>query len=175
MRLAAVTPVMLGASSASAEPATDPGTSRAALIDEARQRYQRGLQLFIEANYEAARVEFERDYQLAPSDKILYNIGLSYEQLGDYVQAQTTLKSYLEQGDTEIGEESRNEVLRESSTQSSTVKTQSFLCDVFTGVSILSAGVATYFTIKAFRGESSERAKVEVGLGPMSTILGGSF
>jgi len=82
-------------------------------ILEARQRYQRGLQLFNEANYDAARVEFERAYQLAPSYKILYNIGLSYEQLGDYVAAQTTLQKYLEQGGTEITEERRNEVAKE--------------------------------------------------------------
>ena len=81
--------------------------------EEARQRYQRGLQLFNEANYEAARVEFERAYQLAPSYKILYNIGLSYGQLGDYVQAQTTLQKYLEQGGAEISEERRSEVAKE--------------------------------------------------------------
>src|SRR5256885_16109878 len=67
-------------------PSSDP-----AKMEGARQRYQRGLQLFNEPNFEAARVEFERAYQLAPSYKILYNIGLCYEQLGDYVQAQSTL------------------------------------------------------------------------------------
>jgi len=82
-------------------------------LEEARQRYERGLQLFNEANYEAARVEFERAYQLAPSYKILYNIGLSYEQLGDYVQAQTTLQRYLEQGGKDISEERRSEVAKE--------------------------------------------------------------
>lgn len=84
-----------------------------ARMEEARQRYQRGLQLFNEANYEAARVEFERAYQLAPSYKILYNIGLCYEQLGDYVQAQTTLQRYLEQGGDEINDERRSEVAKE--------------------------------------------------------------
>jgi hypothetical protein len=82
-------------------------------LEEARQRYQRGLQLFNEQNYEAARVEFERAYTLAPSYKILYNIGLAYEQLGDYVQAQTTLQKYLEQGGSEITAERRSEVAKE--------------------------------------------------------------
>ena len=84
-----------------------------ARMEEARQRYQRGLQLFNEGNYEAARVEFERAYQLAPTFKLLYNIGLSYEQLGDYVQAQVSLTKYLEQGSTEISEERRKEVEKE--------------------------------------------------------------
>lgn len=80
---------------------------------EARQRFQRGLQLFEEGNYEAARVELERAYQLAPSYKILYNIGLCYEQLGDYVQAQSTLQSYLESGGIDVSEDRRAEVNKE--------------------------------------------------------------
>lgn len=82
-------------------------------LAEARGRYNRGLQLYNESNFEAARVEFERAYQLAPSYRILYNIGLSYEQLGDYVQALTILQRYLDQGGSEITEERRQEVMKE--------------------------------------------------------------
>jgi tetratricopeptide (TPR) repeat protein len=82
-------------------------------MEEPRLRYQRGIQLFNEGNFEAARVEFERAYALAPSYKILYNIGLSYEQLGDYVQAQTTLQRYLDLGGTEIQDARRSEVAKE--------------------------------------------------------------
>jgi hypothetical protein len=89
------------------------GTTSQSNMEEARQRYKRGLQLFNEANYEAARVEFERAYALAPSYKIFYNIGLSYEQLGDYVQAQSTLQRYLDLGGSEIGEDRRSEVAKE--------------------------------------------------------------
>jgi hypothetical protein len=100
-----------------AAPAAKPADGKAdvpdAAKDEARQRYQRGLQLFNEANYEAARVEFERAYQLAPSYKILYNIGLCYGQLGDYVQAQSTLQRYLEIGAHDISEDRRSEVAKE--------------------------------------------------------------
>lgn len=102
-----------GPAAAPSGPGTPAPTSDPAKLDEARQRYQRGLQLFNEANYEAARVEFERAYQLAPSYKILYNIGLCYEQLGDYVQAQSTLQRYLEIGANEISEERRAEVAKE--------------------------------------------------------------
>ncbi len=93
--------------------APKPADAPDAKMEEARMRYQRGLQLFNEGNYEAARVEFERAYQLAPTFKLLYNIGLSYEQLGDYVQAQVTLTKYLEQGGSEISEERRKEVEKE--------------------------------------------------------------
>lgn len=101
------------AAMAQTTPEKGEGKSADPNIDEARQRYQRGLQLFNEGNYEAARVEFERAYQLAPSYKILYNVGLCYEQLGDYVQALTTLQRYLEQGGKDISEERRNEVNKE--------------------------------------------------------------
>jgi tetratricopeptide (TPR) repeat protein len=80
---------------------------------EARQRYQRGLQLFKESNFDAARVEFERAYQLAPSYRILYNIGLAYEQLGDYVQARSALERYLQQGGDAITSARRTEVTKE--------------------------------------------------------------
>lgn len=109
--------LLCGEAAAQSPPSTEPGAATEqpseAKKDEARQRYQRGLQLFNEANYEAARVEFERAYQLAPSYKILYNIGLCYEQLGDYVQAQSTLQRYLEIGGREISEERRSEVAKE--------------------------------------------------------------
>jgi tetratricopeptide (TPR) repeat protein len=81
--------------------------------NEARQRYQRGLQIYGEGNYDAARVEFERAYQLNPSYKILYNIGLSYEQLGDYVQALTILRRYLGLGGNDITPERRADVEKE--------------------------------------------------------------
>jgi Tfp pilus assembly protein PilF len=80
--------------------------------DEARQRYQRGLQLFNEGNYEAARVEFERAYQLSPSYKILYNIGLCYEQLGDYVRCSATSRSAARRSARSGGARSRRSSLR---------------------------------------------------------------
>lgn len=105
------------ASAQAAPPAGDeqnkPVTSEGQKMEEARQRYQRGLQLFNESNYEAARVEFERAYQLAPTFKILYNIGLCYEQLGDYVQAQLTLRRFLDLGGSEITPERKAEVEKE--------------------------------------------------------------
>jgi hypothetical protein len=90
-----------------------PARPDSSALDEARGRYQRGLQLFNEGNYEAARVEFERAYQLAPSYKILYNVGLCHEQLGDYVQALTKLSKYLELGGTDIPPERRSDVAKE--------------------------------------------------------------
>jgi hypothetical protein len=82
-------------------------------MEEARQRFERGLQLFEEKNYEAARVEFERAYSLAPSWKLLYNIGLCYGQRGDYVEAIKDLEQYLKEGGDEVPKPRVEEVNKE--------------------------------------------------------------
>jgi Tfp pilus assembly protein PilF len=82
-------------------------------MEEARQRFARGLQLYDEKNYEAARVELERAYQLAPTWKLLYNIGLCYGQRGDYVEAIKDLERYLKDGGAEISKDRVDEVNKE--------------------------------------------------------------
>lgn len=79
-------------------------------MEEARQRFKRGLQLFEEKNFEAARVELERAYRLAPTWKLLYNIGICYSQRGDYVEALKDLERYLAEGGGEISAARRDEV-----------------------------------------------------------------
>ena len=105
-------PATSGASPSSAgATATAPtvGPTTAAL-EEARTRYQRALDLYNDKNYEAARIEFQRAYQLAPSYKILYNIGVCDAARNDYVAASTSLEAYLAQGKDEIPPDRRTEV-----------------------------------------------------------------
>ena len=80
---------------------------------EARERFKRGLQLFDEKNFEAARVELERAYELAPSWKLLYNIGLCYAQRGDYVEAIKDLERYVKEGGDRLPEGRADEVAKE--------------------------------------------------------------
>jgi hypothetical protein len=82
-------------------------------MEEARQRFQRGLQLFEEKNYEAARVELERAYTLAPTWKLLFNIGICYSQRGDYVEALKDLERYLTEGGSSVTAERQEEVKKE--------------------------------------------------------------
>jgi hypothetical protein len=77
---------------------------------EAKDRFTRGLKLYQDKNYEAARVEFERAYALAPSYKLLYNIGYCYRQLNDYVAAIKALERFMAEGDKEIPADRREEV-----------------------------------------------------------------
>ena len=90
-----------------------PGVADPAKMDEARERYNRGLRLFEQGNVVAARIEFERAYELAPSYRILYNIGLCYQVSNDYVGALRSFERYLAEGRDEIAEERRAAVTRE--------------------------------------------------------------
>lgn len=93
--------------------ASSHGAASSTKVEEARERYQRGLKLYDDGNYDAARVEFERAYSFAPTYKILYNIGLSYKQLNNYVDALSALERYLAEGGREIPDDRRKEVERE--------------------------------------------------------------
>ncbi|HKQ68862.1 MAG TPA: tetratricopeptide repeat protein [Polyangiaceae bacterium] len=79
---------------------------------EARSRYERGLQLYNEGASEGALVEFERAYQLAPSYRLLYNIALIRLQLNDYARALGAFQEYLAEGGTDISSVRRSEVER---------------------------------------------------------------
>jgi hypothetical protein len=79
---------------------------------EARARYERGLQLYNDGASEGALVEFERAYQLAPSYRLLYNIALIRFQLNDYAQALKAFQEYLADGGAEIASVRRSEVER---------------------------------------------------------------
>ena len=92
-------------------PPERPSAQPDAKMLEARQRYDRGLGLFADKNFEAARLEFARAYDLAPSYRILYNIGVCDAQLNDYVSATRNLEQYLAQGESQVPADRRKEVL----------------------------------------------------------------
>jgi hypothetical protein len=54
---------------------------------EARERFDRGLRLFNQADNEGALAEFLRAYELVPHPLVLYNLGLVYSAVGRPVQA----------------------------------------------------------------------------------------
>jgi hypothetical protein len=79
-------------------------------VVEAKSRYKAGLSLYDDGAYEAARVQFERAYQLAPTYKILYNVGLVYKHTNEFVGALKSFEQYLQEGGSEIPEDRRAEV-----------------------------------------------------------------
>lgn len=103
------TPSANGAQSSEA-PARVASAASAAPVDEARLHFDRGIQLYVEHAYEGALVEFERAHQLAPSYRILYNIGQIHQQLHHYAQAVSAFEQYLAQGGTNLPDARRTEV-----------------------------------------------------------------
>ncbi len=92
---------------------------------EADERYRHGVQLFKEANYAAALIEFQRAYEVDPKFQVLYNIAQSYYQLQDYANALETFKKYLKEGDAKISPKRRKEVEAEIETLSKRIATVS--------------------------------------------------
>lgn len=82
-------------------------------VERARVHYERGLQLFNEENNDAALFEFERAFELAPSYKILYNMGRIQRQQNNYAAAMRSYERYLREGGAAVPADRRAEVERE--------------------------------------------------------------
>jgi tetratricopeptide (TPR) repeat protein len=78
---------------------TAPGASK---LDEALAHYNQGIALYSEGDYKLALIEFQRAYDLAPSWKLLYNIGEVQFQLNNYAAALAALETYLKDGGAEV-------------------------------------------------------------------------
>src|SRR5690349_17758223 len=98
----------LGEGSVAAQTHPAPATA-APPVDEARSRFQKGVQLFHEGGYEAALAEFRKAYQLAPSYRLLYNIAQVHYELHDYVSALKSFRQYVVEGGTEIPADRREQ------------------------------------------------------------------
>jgi hypothetical protein len=79
-------------------------------VQEAAERYQRGLSIYAEGEYLLALVEFERAYQLSPDYRVLYNIGQVRVQLARYSKAREALEAYLEKGGDAVSADRKREV-----------------------------------------------------------------
>jgi hypothetical protein len=81
-------------------------------LREASERYQRALKSYDDRNFDAALVEFRRAYELAPTFRILYNLGVVSLELRDYASALSYFERYLSDGAGQISPEQRSEVDR---------------------------------------------------------------
>lgn len=71
-------------------------------IDEAKQHFKSGTDLYDENNFRGALVEFQRAYELAPSYRILYNIGQVDMELQDYAGALIAYRRYIREGGSDV-------------------------------------------------------------------------
>jgi len=83
--------------------------SEAARAD-AKKHFRRGVELYEEQDYRGALAEFERAYEIAPSYKVLYNVGQTQFQLQSYPKALDAFDAYLEGGGAQIAPARRKEV-----------------------------------------------------------------
>jgi tetratricopeptide (TPR) repeat protein len=82
-------------------------------LEEARTRYERGTQLYAEGEYKLALIEFQRANELAPSYKLLFNIGQVNLQIGNYAAALRAFERYLKEGGNQIPAKRRAQVEKE--------------------------------------------------------------
>lgn len=93
--------------------AADPPPTAAAKandVKEARKHFTRAVAFYKDADYKSALVEFQAAYDALPSFKLLYNIGQTQGQVGDYTGALVSFKAYLDQGGANIPKARRAEV-----------------------------------------------------------------
>jgi hypothetical protein len=78
--------------------------------DDARSHFTRGVELFKEADFRAALIEFQRAYEAAPNYKVLYNLGQTSLELQDYAGALKAFRGYLDGGGSQIPAARRTQV-----------------------------------------------------------------
>lgn len=81
-----------------------------AVVAEAKQRFDRGLELYSEGEYPLALIEFTRAYELVSNYRVLYNIAQVGIQLGQYANARRALEEYLAKGGETIAQDRREGV-----------------------------------------------------------------
>jgi len=87
-----------------------PAAPTPAATTEARERYQRGVELFDERNYTAAMVEFQRAYELTRNPAVLFNISATHELSGHFVEALDAMHTYERDAPAETVTRRRAEV-----------------------------------------------------------------
>lgn len=107
MRSRALTAALLAGAFALPALAQEPS---AEAVAEAREHFERGVELFNEGRNDAALAEFDRAYQIAPAPPVLYNIARVHEALGDAVKAADTYAKYLEEGGDSLSQRRRHEI-----------------------------------------------------------------
>ena len=80
---------------------------------DAVAHWKRGLELYEEQDFNNALIEFRKAYGLAPTYKVLFNIGQVCYQLTDYACALRSFEQYLKDGAGNIASDRRKEVERE--------------------------------------------------------------
>ena len=79
----------------------------AANIEEARQFFDIGVELYKSGRFDAASLQFAMAYAFLPFPELVYNLGLCYKAMGENDKAIRFFREYLE---NELPEKDRNAV-----------------------------------------------------------------
>jgi hypothetical protein len=77
----------------------------------AEERFEKGVSLFKNDDFDAALVEFKAAYKLKSHFAVRYNIGITLYKLHRYEEAFEELQAYLFEGGGQVGDERRKEVV----------------------------------------------------------------
>jgi len=100
----AAPPVAAPAPPAASAPAP-PTAAAPSDVEQARLHFTQATKLYKDGDFDAALVQFERAYEVKPHFKVLYNIGQTYFQLRQYVEARDAMQRYVREGGTQIDAE----------------------------------------------------------------------
>jgi hypothetical protein len=78
--------------------------------EAAKKHFKQGTILYKEGNYSAALVEFKASYKKNPNWKIRFHIGITYQALHKFMEAEEQLKLYLGEGGAQVAEDKKTEV-----------------------------------------------------------------
>lgn len=82
-------------------------------MEEAQLHFKRGAELYDEDNFRGALIEFQRAYEVAPSYKILFNIGQVEMELQNYAGALRAYTRYLREGGPDVSQARVTQVTQE--------------------------------------------------------------
>ncbi len=92
-----------------AVPVTAQRATPEAIKAEASAHFSQGVELFREGAYRASLVELQRAHELSPDYRVLFNIGQTQLQLGEYVEAIKAFEGYLVQGGAAVDAQRRTD------------------------------------------------------------------
>ncbi len=127
-----------------------------AVETEASAHFSQGVELFREGAYRAALVELQRAHELSPDYRVLFNIGQTQLQLGEYVEAIKAFEAYLVQGGAAVDAQRRTDTEKEMAQLRKRVATLAITVNV-TGAEV--------YVDSTFAGKSPLSATIPVSVG----------
>lgn len=79
-------------------------------VEDARERFRKGVELYREGSYDAAFAEFSKAYEIVPDYRVLYNLAQVQAERHEYAAALKFVDDYLKRGEGEIAAERLEQV-----------------------------------------------------------------